>query len=355
MYKRSDLIKKLLPGFLPLLVFIVADSIWGTTIGLYVAIGFGIFELAYTFIKEKRFDKFILFDTLLLVALGLVSLLLEDPVFIKLKPALIEAILCVILGISAFSSKNLMLLMSKRYMKDVSLNPMQLKKMNNSIRNMFWIFSIHTVLIIYAAYFLSDAWWGFISVGLFYIIFGLYFLYEFLHLRIEKNKMSKEEQLPLVDENGKVIGVAPRSACHQGPGMMHPVVHLHVFNNKGQLYLQKRREDKLVQPGKWDTAVGGHVSASDDIDTALKREAEEELGITGFKPQHFARYKWETEIETELIFMFVCKYDGKITIDPGELSDGKFWSVQEIEDNIDQNLFTPNFIQEFEMLKANMK
>jgi isopentenyldiphosphate isomerase len=37
------------------------------------------------------------------------------------------------------------------------------------------------------------------------------------------------------------------------------VVHLHVFNSRGELYLQKRPEWKDIQPGKWDTAVGGHI------------------------------------------------------------------------------------------------
>ena len=68
-----------------------------------------------------------------------------------------------------------------------------------------------------------------------------------------------EERFPLVDEEGTVVGVATRGACHNGSRLLHPVVHLHVFNAKGELYLQKRPEWKDIQPGKWDTAVGGHM------------------------------------------------------------------------------------------------
>lgn len=39
--------------------------------------------------------------------------------------------------------------------------------------------------------------------------------------------------------------------------LLHPVVHLHLFNSRGELYLQKRPEWKDIQPGRWDTAVGG--------------------------------------------------------------------------------------------------
>ena len=85
---RSILLQ-LLPGFIPLLVFIIADELWGTTVGLIVAISSGILELAWYWVKDRKFDKFILFDTLLIVLLGVVSILLDNDIFFKLKPALI--------------------------------------------------------------------------------------------------------------------------------------------------------------------------------------------------------------------------------------------------------------------------
>lgn len=353
--KRTDLFKKLLPGLLPLFVFIIADAIWGTKTGLIVAIAFGILEMAFTFIRYKKFDRFILFDTLLLVALGGVSILLDNEIFFKLKPALVEAILCVILGVSTFSSKNLMLLMSKRYMKDMEVKQPQLRQMNRSIRILFWIVLLHTVLIVYAAYFLSDEAWAFISGGLFYIVFGVYFFYEFIRMKQQNKKLRQEEWLPLVNEKGEITGKAPRSQCHQGPGMLHPVVHLHIFNQKGELFLQKRPEDKLVQPGKWDTAVGGHVSFGDTIETGLKREANEELNISGFEPQLLANYKWETEIESEWVYLFITVYNQKIQINKEELADGKFWKLQEIEQELGQGIFTPNFEHEFKNYLNNIR
>ncbi|MFV0269244.1 MAG: septation protein IspZ [Draconibacterium sp.] len=104
---RAQLLKKLLPGFIPLFVFIAADEIWGTKIGLFVAIGVGIAEMVWIAVKEKRFEKFVLFDTLLLVALGGVSILLDNDIFFKLKPGLIELILLVVLAVSAFSRVNI--------------------------------------------------------------------------------------------------------------------------------------------------------------------------------------------------------------------------------------------------------
>ncbi len=189
---KAELLKKMLPGLLPLFVFIIADEVFGTKIGLIVAIIFGSLQLAYFLIKHKRLDKFLLFDTLLISAMGGVSILLENDIFFLLKPAIINLIMCVILGISAFSSKNLIAKMTANYMRDFKMNAEQLKQLRNSTQILFFIFLAHTALIVYSAYFMSKEAWAFISGGLFYIIFGIYFLFELLKRRIQiKNIKNK--------------------------------------------------------------------------------------------------------------------------------------------------------------------
>ena len=73
------------------------------------------------------------------------------------------------------------------------------------------------------------------------------------------NRDNPSELFPVVDETGRVVGCATRGECHDGRRLLHPVVHLHLFNSRGELYLQKRPLWKDIQPGRWDTAVGGHV------------------------------------------------------------------------------------------------
>lgn len=63
-------------------------------------------------------------------------------------------------------------------------------------------------------------------------------------------KDNSEEMFPLVDEEGNITGAATRGECHNGSKLLHPVVHLHVFNSQGELYLQKRPDWKDIQPGE---------------------------------------------------------------------------------------------------------
>jgi len=351
---KKDLLLKMLPGFLPLIVFIIADEVWGTVIGMSVALCFGVCEFIYALIKTRKVDNFILLDTILLAAMGGVSILLDNDVFFKLKPALIEAIFCLIIGVSAFSSNNLILNMSQRYMAGVDVTEQARVQINRSMRNLFWIFCVHVLLVVYAAFKMSNSAWGFISGGLFYAIFGVYFAYEWIMRRMEMRKInSNEEWVPIVTEDEKIVGKAPRSQVHNGSMLLHPVVHLHVVNSKREIFLQKRPMSKAIQPGKWDTAVGGHVSFGEDIGTGLMREASEEIGldITKLEPSLVQRYRWDSEVESELVYLFIIKTDLPLTISPDEVDEGRFWKKAEVLRNIGKGIFTPNFEIEYRMVE----
>jgi isopentenyldiphosphate isomerase len=160
-----------------------------------------------------------------------------------------------------------------------------------------------------------------------------------------------EEIFPIVDEEGNKIGEALRSVCHNGKSMLlHPVVHLHLFNTEGDLFLQKRLMTKDIQPGKWDTSVGGHVDLEETIEYALLREAEEELGITVLNPVFLGRYLWESSRERELVNSFSSISAVIPVINKDEIEEGRFWSIQEIKTQLGKNIFTPNFEYELELL-----
>jgi len=248
-----------------------------------------------------------------------------------------------------------MMMMTRRYMKNIQLGEAQVAQMTRGMKALFYIFLGHTALIVYSAFFMSKQAWAFISGGLFYILFGVYFLFQLYRSKRKQQlwttSYKDDEWFDIVDEEGRVTGKAPRTICHSGPGLLHPVVHLHVIDSKDRIFLQKRPLSKKVQPGKWDTAVGGHLSTGETVEEGLKREAAEELGLTEFNAQAVARYVWETTIESELVFVFLCRYNKPISVNKDEVDDGKFWKYKKIKESIGKGILTPNFELEFNLLR----
>jgi isopentenyldiphosphate isomerase len=175
-----------------------------------------------------------------------------------------------------------------------------------------------------------------------------------LMLASRKRRYGSDEWFDLVNPRGRVLGQAPRTVCHRGPGLLHPVVHLHVTDSEGRLYLQKRSVNKKIQPGKWDTSVGGHVDSGETAVSGLIRESREELGIEGFSPRPLVTYVWESEEESELVHSFTTLWDGDIRIDPEEIEEGRFWTREEIEAALGMGILTPNFEQEYGRIQEEL-
>lgn len=168
---------------------------------------------------------------------------------------------------------------------------------------------------------------------------------------IAKGKDNQDELFPIVDEMGNILRAATRGECHSGSKLLHPVVHLHVFNSDGSLYLQKRPEWKDIQPGRWDTAVGGHVELGENVEQALLRESIEEIGVDAHGAEALASYVFESECERELVYPHKLVTD--CVIKPSSETDGgRFWTMSEIRESIGKGILTSNFEQEFLRLFA---
>ena len=155
------------------------------------------------------------------------------------------------------------------------------------------------------------------------------------------------EVFDIVNQRDEVIGRAGRGEVHGNPMLIHRVVHVLVFDRFGALYLQKRSRNKDVQPGKWDTSVGGHVDAGESYDAAAERELTEELGITGTAPAFLYKYLHRNDYESEYVSTYRMVYDGLIRIQPDEIDEGRFWPIREIREKLGSGIFTPNFEDEF--------
>ena len=163
--------------------------------------------------------------------------------------------------------------------------------------------------------------------------------------------MSKEEIFEIVDENDNIIGTALRSECHGNPAFIHRTSHVVVFDSTGNILLQKRCADKDIQPGKWDTAVGGHLDIGENYEQGARREMNEELGIDPNLPLEFLfNLKIRNDIESENVRVYKTVYDGEFNFQREEIDEVKFWSVSELLDKNNHKQFTPNLVVEINKL-----
>lgn len=165
---------------------------------------------------------------------------------------------------------------------------------------------------------------------------------------------AEKEMLPVVDATGAVVARAPRSVCHDGSKPLHPVVHLHILDRYGRLYLQKRAATKDLYPLYWDTAVGGHVEYGEYLSEALFREASEELGFYDFNPIPLRSYVFESPVERELVNVFGAVGNFNLHPDGEEVAEGRWWAPDDLESAFGKNVLTPNFEQEFPMIKHGL-
>jgi isopentenyldiphosphate isomerase len=157
----------------------------------------------------------------------------------------------------------------------------------------------------------------------------------------------EKEIIEVVDREGRVMGAAPRDCVHRDNRLLHRVVHVLVFDADNRLLLQKRSQHKKIAPGRWDTSVGGHVDCGETIETAMMREMEEELGIRPDAPRYAYQYIHTNNVESELVFTYICQINGLIRFNPEEIDAVKFWTTAEIEAAMGHGALSDNFADEF--------
>ena len=137
------------------------------------------------------------------------------------------------------------------------------------------------------------------------------------------------ERFPVVDYDDRISSYASRAEVH-GNNLLHRAVHILIFNQAGDVYLQYRSRWKDRHPLKWDSSAAGHVNAGEDYDETARRELKEELGV---------------EVPLERIFKlpassrtgheFICGYRGIVSSNPVpnkcEIQTGLFFAPTMID------------------------
>ena len=332
----SRILKSLLPSFIPLIAYVLVDTFLGERTGLYAGIGIGVVEFLVVLIRDRKPDPFVAADTLLLALAGAISLISNNDIWFKLKPAVIELVFSASFALLLVLPERYLKAYMERQLKGFEFPDSTLPSMRKSLGAMLAILAVHAGLTAWSAVALSTKAWGFISGVLLYILFGVFALAEFVYAKLHSRTLRDaagaargEALLPVVDETGKVVGQAPERLCHSGsftavdgpaaaqaapaqggpapgnavsatapgvdgagagagvPGvasgqrLLHPAYRLFVVDDRGRLYLRR--------PAAGAAGAGGTAPARDSVpdaastvpawDVALSRHIEVGEGL----------------------------------------------------------------------------
>lgn len=164
---------------------------------------------------------------------------------------------------------------------------------------------------------------------------------------------SNDELFDIYSPDGRHIGTAPRRECHGNPELLHRSVQVFVFDVCGRILLQKRSCRKDIQPGRWDTSVGGHLACGESYHDAAVREMAEELGIAGacgLELEYFFDISIRNDIESEDVRVFRTVCNGPFVFQREEIDEVRFFSREELLDRAWQGFFTPNLVNELKLI-----
>jgi isopentenyl-diphosphate delta-isomerase len=166
-----------------------------------------------------------------------------------------------------------------------------------------------------------------------------------------------DENLIVVDENDNIVGYKTKVACHKGKGILHRAFSVFLFNDRKELLLQKRSQEKQLWPLFWSNSCCSHPRKGENIDDAAHRRVKEELGLTTqlhylYKFQYQASYK-NLGSENELCSVYIGKADGQIIVNKNEIADWKFINQDAMYHDMQTNPgdYTPWFKMEWDRMR----
>ena len=156
----------------------------------------------------------------------------------------------------------------------------------------------------------------------------------------------------MVDEQDRLLGDAPRAEVH-GNNLRHRAVHILVFNNLGELFLQKRSPWKDRHPRLWDSSAAGHVDAGEDYDAAANRELQEELGVTA-ELTRVIKLPASERTGQEFIWLYQARHDGPFELARSEIEYGEFFPTDVVSAWLKARPddFAPGFVECWEAFSA---
>ncbi len=165
-----------------------------------------------------------------------------------------------------------------------------------------------------------------------------------------------EEFVVLVNPQDNVLGLMEKQQAHIN-GVLHRAFSIFLFNEKGEMLLQQRANEKYHSPLKWTNAVCSHPRNGETYLDAANRRLKEELGIeTELSEKFHFIYKanvggglWEHELD----HVFVGNFNAEFNLNKNEVAAVRYISLEDLDRELAKN--PDNFTEWFKIILAEYK
>lgn len=166
-----------------------------------------------------------------------------------------------------------------------------------------------------------------------------------------------EEQVVLISENDEVLGLMDKMQAHEN-GLLHRAFSVFLFNEKGEVLLQKRAAEKYHSPQQWTNAVCSHPREGETYLEAAQRRLKEELGIENVELSPKFHFIYKADVggnlwEHELDHVFTGNYEGEFTLNREEVSQVRYLSMEALDEEMEKN--PENFTEWFKIILGEYK
>ena len=340
--------------FLPLLLFLVVDDFLGITSAWEISFPFALILLIYIFFAYNNIFIWHLISTIVFVLVSLFAVLETFlPYQIISSDILYETVVMSFFIVFLVLRKPIQKIVLQ-FMSGLTPMTNNFEELNRVIRAFVFVMFLYiTGYLVVKNYAVQVHLYQQLLQSIYLGILFFLVIFELLRVRIIRSKLILEEWIPIVNNQGKIVGsIQQNQSLNDDKKYRHPVIRI-LFVDKGMILLHKKPDEHNASNDLWDSTISAHVVMEESIEQCVARTVKKKLEIEDFKYMFLSNYTVDCKDEIQYSFLFISCMISEFKLSERFVEQAKWWTQSQIEENLTSGIFTESFKTEYDLLKRS--
>ena len=340
--------------FLPLLMFLVVDDFFGITSAWEISFPFALILLIYIFFAYNNIFIWHLISTIVFVLVSLFAVLETFlPYQIISSDILYETVVMSFFIVFLVLRKPIQKIVLQ-FMSGLTPMTNNFEELNRVIRAFVFVTFLYiTGYLVVKNYAVQVHQYQQLLQSIYLGILFFLVIFELLRVRIIRSKLILEEWIPIVNNQGKIVGsIQQNQSLNDDKKYRHPVIRI-LFVDKGMILLHKKPDEHNASNDLWDSTISAHVVMEESIEQCVARTVKKKLEIEDFKYMFLSNYTVDCKDEIQYSFLFISCMISEFKLSERFVEQAKWWTQSQIEENLTSGIFTESFKTEYDLLKRS--